>query len=230
MLTYHMQRTRSRSLKGKLLHFQLNKDSTVLFHAKLKSDNPTLIFIGSGSSVHGSSSEFAGAVFVHENATHFSVRRTSQSGEEFATISYRRMFTARKPPPPRTVAVRLFARAADVPNRLFSRKPSVSCVGEWSLDFGSRPVVASVKNAIFVDKADAEMCPVMKIAEDTLRIDVAEAVDPLVVFALGVSSFVCKLPSKGRALSFGQRMLTQTGRFLPISGSARRRTFQGPFL
>jgi hypothetical protein len=34
----------------------------------------------------------------------------------------------------------------------------------------------------------------MKSADDTLRIDAADEVDPLTVFALGVSSFLCKLP------------------------------------
>jgi hypothetical protein len=139
LFTYQMQRTRSRSLKGKRLHFQLNKDSTMLLHTKLKSDNPTLIFIGKGSSMHFSSGEFAGAVFVQENATNFSVRRTSQYGEELATIGYSRKFTVQKPKSPRVVAVRLFVHSADLPDRLLSRKPNVSCVGEWSLDFGSRP-------------------------------------------------------------------------------------------
>jgi hypothetical protein len=176
----------------------------MLFHTKLKSDNPGLIFIGTGDSMHFSAGQFAGVLFVQENATNFSVRRDSQYGEELARIAYGRQSTAQNGKCPRLVFVRVFSASAEVPDRLFSRKPSVSCVGNWSLDFGNRTVVTSVKNTILVDKEDVELCAVMKTENDVLRIDSIEAIDPLVVFALGVSSFLCRLPFNNECNDSGE--------------------------
>jgi hypothetical protein len=132
--------------------------------------------------MHFRDGAFAGTILSQQSATNFSIRRRSQFGDELATVAYSRRGAAAA----RTLSVWLFGAPAGLPDRLFGRAAD-------ALDFGRRPVVPSVKNAILVDRGDSEFCAVMKTAAHLLRIDADARIDPLILFGVGISAFLCKL-------------------------------------
>jgi hypothetical protein len=183
-------------IKGKRVHFQLTSTaSTPLLHAKLKTGNPRLIQIAKGGEMHFSDLAFEGAILTSEDLSAYSIRSGSQYGDELATIKFtRRMGPDKKQKAPRNIKVTFFIHPDGFPPSIASRAPAQSPLGMWSLDFGSRQIEASVKNAILVDGTNTEIVAVMATGDNVLRIDAAAAVQPLVVFGIGVASFVCKLP------------------------------------
>jgi hypothetical protein len=194
--TYEVAQVVTRGLKGKRIHFQLTSAASApLLHAKLKSGNPRLIQIAKGGEMHFSDSEFEGAILTSEDLSAYSIRHGSQYGDELATIKFtKRVGADKKQKAPRNVRVTFFVRPEGFPQYIASKAPGQSPIGMWSLDFGSRQITASVKNAILVDATNTEFVAVMKTGDDLLRIDAADTISPLVVFGVGIASFLCKLP------------------------------------
>jgi hypothetical protein len=190
-VTYLVQRTMIRTLKGKRLHFQLICGADRLLHTKLKSESPALVLVSKGESMHFSDRGFAGAILVQDRSTLFVVKASAQDRDALARIAFSRKASPRRSTPPRRLAVEILGRPSTP--RLASKRPTRGPVGNWTLDFGGRPVVPSVKNAILIDPDNAQWCAVAKTGPDVLRVDVVEAVDPLIAFGIGVSSYLCKL-------------------------------------
>ena len=194
-VTYQVIRTMSRGLKGKRVHFQLVEDSQPLLHTKIKGDSAETMYVAKGTDMHFSGSEFEGVILATANMTSYAVRKGSLYGDEYATIRFSTRQGADKGRLPRIMRANIMERPAwlDGP-KLVSRAPTRGPLGTWTLDFGERAVVPSIKNAILVDSNNKEVCAIMKIDEGSLTITTCKGLDPLIVFAMGVSSFLCKLP------------------------------------
>jgi hypothetical protein len=144
--------------------------------------------------MHFSAASFDGAIIASDGASTFCLRRGGQYGEEVAALNFSKKSSANKrTTPPRHLRLNLF-KPGGLPSVFASRPPRINAIGEWTLDFGDRPVIASVKNALLVDPNNKEACAIMKADDQTLRIDALEAFDPLIVFTLGIGSWLCALP------------------------------------
>jgi hypothetical protein len=180
-------------MAGRRIHFQFLFGSQKVFHTKLKSDTPDTIFVAKGDSMHFRDPEFQGTIAVSSRLTIYSVRQGD--GDETARISFSRPPESKREKPPRNLVVN-FLNAnpeAGLPESVINRSVGKSEDGVWSLDFGARQVKSSVKNAILVDGDDREVLAVRKVSETALEIDALREVVPLVAFALGIASFLCKL-------------------------------------
>ena len=194
-VTYHVIRKTSRGLKGKRVHFQLVQDEQPLLHTKIKSDAPDTMFIAKGTDMHFSGSEFEGVILATSNMTSYSCRKGGLYGEEYATVKFSKRQGSEKQRLPRIMRATILERPKWMNGaKIGSRAPSRGALGTWTLDFGDRAVVPSIKNAILVDANDEEVCAIMKLNKGSLTITTYEGLDPLIVFTIGVSSFLCKLP------------------------------------
>jgi hypothetical protein len=186
---YDVTRSVTRGLKGKRIHFQLTSDADVpLLHAKTKTNNPRLIQIANGREMHFSDAEFEGAILTAEDLSAYSVRRGSQYGDELATIKFtRRICTNKKQQKePRSLRVTFFVRPDGFPPSIASRR-SRQCSLE---DRGSQN---TVRNATLVDSTDKEVVVVLSTGDEVLRIYASDAISLLVVFGIGIASFLCKI-------------------------------------
>jgi hypothetical protein len=161
----------------------------------MKTDNPRLIHIAKGREMHFSDTEFEGAILTAKDLSAYSIRRGSQYGDELAMIKFTRRISAdKKQKAPRNLRVIFFIRPDGFPSSIASRPPGQSPIGMWSLDFGTRQIATSVRNTILVDSGDREIVAVMNTAEEILRIDAVDIISILVVFGIGIASFLCKFP------------------------------------
>jgi hypothetical protein len=192
--SYTIERSANRTLKGARTHFQFSLNGEDLLHSKLKSDSPDMIFISKGSAMHFSDTQYEGVLLVSDDLTSYSVRRKNQYGDELAAVRFTSKPPVQKAKQPRNVKVTFFGQKPALPPTIGNRVPVRSLLGKWSLDFGNRPIVSSVKNTILVDGDDREICAVRKTAANTMALDAVEDMDPLIVFAIGITSFLCKLP------------------------------------
>jgi hypothetical protein len=193
MVTYHVARSYHRTLKGRRIQFQMTGSGGPVFHTKLRSDNPGVIPVARGSHMHFSDPSFDGVILASAGASAFCIRRGGQYSWAIGALKFTRKIAANKRRAPlRLLRLDLFDPGA-LPPVLTSRPPKMNPIGAWTLDFGDRPVVASVKNALLVDAQNKEACAIMRSDERTLRIDALEAFDPIIIFAIGVGSWLCTL-------------------------------------
>ena len=80
------------------------------------------------------------------------------------------------------------------PNILKSKPPKRGIFGMWSLDFGSRKIISSIKNSIIVDDHNVEYMILCKVAENSLSVEVANGMDPICVLGVAVSAFLNTKP------------------------------------
>lgn len=192
-VSYVLRRIKTRNLRGRRIHFQLLLDGVPQLCTKLKSDSPEVVLIAKGETMHFSDAEFAGAMLVRADLCTFSIRHKSQFGEELATVAFTRNYhTDQKSP--RSMRVSTYKCPESIERKWTSRQPVQGPLGQWNLDFGDRSIVSSIKNAILIDSNDTAICALMKSGSGELTIEIYKDVDPLIVFGIGVASFLCKLP------------------------------------
>ena len=80
------------------------------------------------------------------------------------------------------------------PNVLYSRHPKRGTFGMWSLDFGSRKIISSIKNSIIVDDNNNEYVILGKVSENSLSVEVAEGMDPICALGIAVSTYMNTKP------------------------------------
>jgi hypothetical protein len=138
--------------------------------------------------MHFSDTEFEGAILTAEDLSAYSVRRGSQYGDELATIKFtRRIYTSKQQQKaPRSLRVTFFVRPDGFPPSITSRRG-----GQCNLDDGSKQ--NTVRNALLVDSTDKEVVVVLSTGDEALRIDAPDAISLLVVFGIGIASFLCKI-------------------------------------
>lgn len=183
---YRVARESSINIRGKRTFFSLFNVSEFLYSAKYKSGSD-IIPIVKGQTVHVDGPMDA-CITVGNKETDFGLRMKSKTGDELLVIRF-------SPPEANEIARKLvcsiFASGEDIPSRLFSRQPTVQNMGKLTFDFGGRFHIISVKNAVLYDKNGKEnIIWIRKTGEDVLEIEVARNFDHLIVFALGIASFI----------------------------------------
>ena len=183
---YRMARESSINFRGKRTFFTFFNLSEQLFTAKYKSGND-IIPIAKGSSVHVDGPMDA-CIIIGNKEMDFALRLNSKNGDE--------IFTVRFSPPDvdeihRKMICNFFQNIQGYPTRLFSRQPTVESLGKFTFDFGGRFHLNSVKNAVLYEKKKLDnLVWIRKTGENVLEIEVSIDLDPLIIFTMGISSFI----------------------------------------
>lgn len=61
----------------------------------------------------------------------------------------------------------------------------------WSLNFGKKFVINSIKNAIIVDENAKRSLLIRKIEKEQLQVDSYRKYKPIFLFAFAIASFIC---------------------------------------
>lgn len=191
LIKYKFEIDSSVTWKGYRIHMQLNLNGKPLFHSKIKSRTGIdEIPIAKGTECHFSDQNHEGVILVRDDNKSFSLRKNTRLGEEMATIRFKIFEEGEKKP--RQCSVHSFTGGSDVPPDLFTRPFIQKPNGQWLMQLSGRSARPSIKNVVLVDKSNREWIIVLRTSESTLTIEASPNFDPLVVFAVGASSYMCK--------------------------------------
>lgn len=189
-ISYRLARSSIVSLHGKMTHYQLYQGGTPILHTKMKTTKSNgVCYIGEGDQVHLSSKHHLASILFANNRCTFSVRKGNEYGEEIMTILYKQGVDGS----PRFIKVFFPSVHKNIPQQLYSRKASLNTSNTWTLNMKGKFTIKSIKNCVIVDEKDNEYAYVMKIEKDKLAIEVDPDFSEVMVFAIGLSSFLCKL-------------------------------------
>ena len=189
LIKYKFKIDKQITLKGKRIHYQLYKGSMPLYHSKVKGRKGVEeVPISKGSECHFSS-EHEGVLLVNPDNRTFSLRKETRYGEELCGISFHIDDTEMKP---RVCHVHSFGDHIEVPHEIQARSFVKRPDGTWILKVSNRAALSSIKNCILVDENDVEWIVILKMAKSVLSIEASPKFDPLVVFAIGIASYMCK--------------------------------------
>ena len=175
-------------------HFQLSLDGIPLFHTKTRSRHPNgLAYISNGVKCKFSQNNYEGVLKIDKKQHFFSLRHKSQDGPEIMTIH---MKATKGPVPKRTKVVLKNFGSSNSTNEnkkitLVNLKPTQESSGRWTLSFGGKLAIPSIKNCILVIKNGNEepLLTVRRISNTTLEIDAKDNFPPLYIFAYALSTF-----------------------------------------
>ena len=192
IIKYTIERTTKISIRGSRTHFQIYQNGSPLFHSKIKSHNADeVIKIAKGTETHFSSAKFDGYLRNDGIFTNFSLRTGYECGDEKLVIRY---FKGKRENEPRTAQCTI--RLGDgVPKiHINSKKPEMSDMGKWMVDDSlPRNAVSSIKNMVLLSTKDNSSVRLVKTSKNILEIEATDNIPPLLVFAIGISDFLCKL-------------------------------------
>ncbi|OHS94519.1 hypothetical protein TRFO_39337 [Tritrichomonas foetus] len=190
MITYRLVRSKSVSIRGSRIHFQLYQGGVPLLHSKIKSrKNRDVVYISEGTEIHFGQQNYAGAVLYANNGSSFSLRSKNEYGDELMTIRYHIEVNGC----PRRMTLFFPNKFKDYPEHLHNRKAYMNASGQWVLDMHGKFTMKSIKNCVIIDENDNEYAFVTKVEKETLGIEALEDFSPMMVFALGFSAFICKI-------------------------------------
>jgi hypothetical protein len=192
LIPYHVHRVSSLTLKGHRTRFSLIRDGSVILHSKIKAQATTeIVHISKGGAdFHFSSDSFEAALLAGRGFKSFSLRLRSKFGPELAMIRFQAPLLECAP---RVVCVSFMEPPDGIPSKLISKPPLITAVGSWMIDLKGRIGKKSIKNCILVDTAGREFMSVMKKKSKEIVVETHPAISELCVFAVGVSSCLCKL-------------------------------------
>jgi hypothetical protein len=192
LIPYHVHRVSGLTLKGHRTQFSLVRDGSVVLYSKIKAHATTeIVHISKArADFHFSSDRFEAALLAGRGFKAFSLRLRSQFGPELAVIRFQ---TPLIECAPRVVRVFFMQPPDGIPSELVSKQPLITAVGTWMIDLKGRIGKKSIKNCILVDSAGREFMSVMKMKSKEIVVETHPAISELCVFAVGVSSCLCKL-------------------------------------
>jgi hypothetical protein len=192
VIPYRILRTQKLTLKGLRTKFSLLRDGALILFSKIKARSSTEIVHVSREKkdFHFSSSFFEAALLAGNGFKSFSLRLRNQFGPELIIIRFEHPMLDDGP---RVVRVMLFGQPEGVPSELVSRPPVVTTAGTWILDLRGRLGKRSIKNCVLTDRNDREFMSFMKLRKSEFAVESHPGISELCVFALGVSSCLCKL-------------------------------------
>lgn len=187
LITYKFSYSSKISWKGRRIHFQLLRGDEALYHAKAKGRTGIEeIPVNSGSDCHFSEKHDAIILAGNENLS-FSLRQNNKYGPELCSIRFTLPDTKTKP---RMCTLHQFGENLNVPSDLYTR-PFIYKGGSYIIRVSSGVAKPSIKNCVLVDKNDKEWIVILKYDKELLTIQASPNYDPIIVFALGVASYMC---------------------------------------
>jgi hypothetical protein len=192
LIPYQIRRVSSLTLKGQRTQFSLIRDGSIVLYSKIKAQATTeIVHISKArADFHFSSDSFEAALLASRGFKAFSLRLRSQFGPELLVIRYRAPLLECAP---RVVHVFFTGPPDGIPSELVSKPPVITAVGTWMLDLKGRIGKKSIKNCILIDRNGREFMSVMKMKSKEIVVESHPAISELCVFAVGVSSCLCKL-------------------------------------
>jgi hypothetical protein len=192
LIPYRILRISSLTLKGQRTEFSLVRDGEVILYSKIKTRAATeAVHISKAKNdFHFSSEASQAALLASRDFRAFSLRFRTRYGRELIVIRYEPHGLQYAP---RTVRLFLADPPDGVPAELASRQPVITAVGTWILDLSGRIGKRSVKNCVLEDQTGREVLSVMKIRSKEFVIETRPGMSELCVFAVGISSCLCKL-------------------------------------
>ena len=181
---YLIQREQKIKFNGIRTFFRFNLLQQRYFSAKLKTRNTNYIPIVSGDEIHLSGPAEA-VIITGNDGKDFSLRNKSHTGHEILTIRY---FEISKSI--RKMLITFFDRNENCPKTLKSRMVN----NLPFLNFEGRYVIQSIKNAIlFNEENGPNLLFLRKTGKNALEIEAKFDINPLFLFAIGISSFICSI-------------------------------------
>lgn len=184
MQTWDFSFTVKHTLKGPRIHFEMSQNGLALFHSKLKSRHQTFvrrpIGISRGSESHFSQTDFAGVIHMKGKSSFSLV----ENDKETMMVDFK--------PAKKNFPKDIFVTMSEQKLNLVNAKPRLNAQGHWTLPFGGKTGIPSVKNCVLVNKDDTgDKFIFMRRTSDTkCEIDSDGRIPPICLFAYGVCVFV----------------------------------------
>lgn len=188
---YQMTRSTNISIHGKTVHFQLCKNGNPVLHSKVKSvKSDGLCYVGKGIDLHWKQNKYVGAILYANKCSTFSIRKDNEYGEEIMKILYRSSNLADSP---RLIDIEFPVAYKNLPKKLQNKKAILNEDDQWVFNMKGNFKIKSIKNCVITDEKNNNFASVMKVDKKTLDIKAYDDFSDLMIFAIGLSSFFCKL-------------------------------------
>lgn len=186
---YHVARTRKLSVAGRRTTFTIFDHGNPLYTTKVKgSQLKEPLPIAKGGEMHYRDREFPGYLLSGNKHTQFSLRTADPFGKEQLSLTFSWHNGSKSVP--RDISITFFLKDSLVPEKLANKRPQMTGDGEWQLDFSNRPVIASIRNCIFVHSSNGvEFVVVRKVERDMIEVDAVEIISPMAVFSIVIALF-----------------------------------------
>lgn len=192
-ISYSVNRTTKRSVHGKSYIFTLIKEGNPVLYSKSNTRHPKGILpISTNPDIHirkSSSSEYT--ITAENGCTKFTIKspqntiltyNISPSQNEFVKLPH--------------LNISVDESFDFVPKEMTSKRPQMSKRGFWFLDFHNKFTLPSEKNAIFIptnpEVGKNDLFVVRKIEKNRIEIDANIETSDIIVFAIGLASFLAK--------------------------------------
>lgn len=193
-ITYSVQRTSKIRVHGKSYIFSLIKEGNPVLYSKSNSRHPKgMMPISANKDIHiRNSGNTEYSITAENNCTKFVVKSLQQNILTFSISPGQNEYS--KLP---HLNVSIDNSFDFTPKEMTSKRPQMSKRGFWFLDFHNKFTLPSEKNAIFIPTNPAlggdDIIVVRKIAKDRIEIDVNHEAADIIVFGIGLSTFLAKL-------------------------------------
>lgn len=184
---YAVSRESKIHLTGRTLIFRFSENGKQMYKAVLKSKGVTMFPI-----YMKDTEEQSYCMLIGNNTATFSLHEKTEYGDELISINFKPQETSADTH--RKIAVTIFKPLESSPSRLISKAPGLDPDGKPFFDFEGRFSIESIKNAILVEnQGGPSLVMIRKAGEDMIEIEVRFPHDPIIIFALGISSFLAKV-------------------------------------
>ena len=178
------------NIKGFHTRFTLQTEQTNRLHAKCKlfSKNKKVSICENREPHLGKNPD--STIIFNTDLSHFSLFNGSVYGKELMSVNITKLKNQ-----PRAIEIHFFNNAVDskLPQEMRTAKPILVCGIRWCVDLHAKTVLLSNKNCCIEDSGSSNpYFFVRKISEDVLEIEANQAISDMIVFSLGIISFIGK--------------------------------------
>lgn len=164
--------------------FSFRLGINIILYAKSRGPTSNSVYISKNPDIHIKSKQYEYILLVMNHSKKF-VLKEINSEEELMIIlmdnDYGVEYGPRK--------IEIFWPKDNLKH--VSRIPKRTKKGDWTLNFGSKFVITSIKNAIILDENAKPTLIVRKVEKEKLQIEVVRKYKPIYLFAFAIASFIC---------------------------------------
>lgn len=163
--------------------FSFESKNNSILYAKSRGPTNNCVYISSNQDIHIKSKQYEYVLFVMNRSKKY-VLKEINSDEELMIIhmddDYGVEYGPRK--------IQLFWPKDNLKHvsRIPNRNKDV-----WSLNFGKKFVIKSIKNAIILDENAKRSLLIRKIEKEQLQVEAYRKYKPIFLFAFAIASFIC---------------------------------------
>lgn len=201
-IIYKCKKVKSFSFAKKQLVFNLTlsneANDTVLYSAKFRPSgiNPA-VSLFKGSDCHLKEDNAEGIILTSEKLTKFSLRKRSRYGNEIMSLKFIKSLSKK----PRSIQIYVYIDTnsniesnCNKPIYLRNLEPKKTVFGTWELNLNAPSVLASSKNCLIINDSTKETVFILrKVQKRVFEIEAMNSLSLLQLFALAISSLLCRL-------------------------------------